>query len=75
MLAPRLAMLCRGTAWNQVRSIPSEKLVDPESGVQSLLEALSSWEKSEEMVTYERFEKAMCKVQQKNDESTMSFTN
>eukprot|EP00435_Cladocopium_sp_Y103_P025468 s968_g6.t1 len=75
MLAPRLAMLCKGTAWNQVRSIPAAKLTDAENGVSSLLEALSSWEESEEMVTFEKFERALHKVLQKNDESTMSYTN
>eukprot|EP00435_Cladocopium_sp_Y103_P061152 s1573_g22.t1 len=75
MLAPRLAMLCKGTAWNQVRSIPSAKLTDAETGVQSLLEALSSWEESEEMVTFEKFERALYKIVQKPDESTMSYTN
>eukprot|EP00435_Cladocopium_sp_Y103_P037269 s436_g9.t2 len=75
MLAPRLAMLCKGTAWNQVRSIPAEKLTSAETGVTSLLEALASWEETEEMVTFEKFERALYKVLQKSDESTMSFTN
>ena len=75
MLAPRLAMLCKGTAWNQVRSIPSAKLTSAETGVQSLLEALASWEESEEMVTFEKFERALYKIVQKPDESTMSYTN
>ena len=46
MLAPRLAMLCKGTAWNQVRNIPAEKLTSADHGVASLLEALASWEES-----------------------------
>eukprot|EP00435_Cladocopium_sp_Y103_P067100 s130_g29.t1 len=75
MLAPRLAMLCKGTAWNQVRSINAEKLTSGENGVKVLLEALASWEETEEMVTFEKFERALYKIQQKNDESTMSFTN
>ena len=75
MLAARLAVLCRGTAWNQVCGIFSEKLTNAETGVQSLLEALSSWEESEEMVTFEKFERAIYKVIQQADESTMSFTN
>eukprot|EP00435_Cladocopium_sp_Y103_P036457 s436_g9.t1 len=68
-------MLCKGTAWNQVRSIPAEKLTSAETGVTSLLEALASWEETEEMVTFEKFERALYKVLQKSDESTMSFTN
>ena len=75
MLAPRLAMMCKGTAWNQVRNIDSAKLTHPGTGVDSLLAALSSWEESAEMVTFEKFEKALYKVQQKADESTMSYTN
>ncbi len=74
-LAPRLAMLCRGTAWNQVRTIPPEKLVDPTNGVKVFLQSLSTWEESEEMVTFEKFERAMYKILQKSDESTMSFVN
>ena len=30
MLAPRLAMLCKGTAWHQVRALAPELLTDPE---------------------------------------------
>ena len=45
MLAPRLAMLCKGTAWSQVKSIQPDKLTDPDDGVKVLLQALSSWMK------------------------------
>ena len=48
MLAPRLAMLCKGTAWPQVRTIDSSKLTDAENGVKHLLEALSSWQETSE---------------------------
>lgn len=57
MLAPRLAMLCKGTAWGQVRTIASTDLVDPSKGVKRLLEALSSWEEASELKTFEQFEK------------------
>ena len=70
MLAPRLAMLCRGTAWGQVKAISPEKLTDKATGVQTLLAALASWEESAEMKTYELFEKAVYKTMQKSDEST-----
>ena len=73
MLAPRLAMLCRGTAWGQVKSLPSEALTDKKEGVNNLLKALSSWEESTEMKTYELFERALYKT--KADESTTSFVN
>ena len=75
MLAPRLAMLCRGTAWGQVKNIDSASLTDPENGVKSLLAALSSWGESTEMKTYEQFEKAVYKTVQKTDESSMSYVN
>ena len=75
MLAPRLAMLCRGTAWGQVKSLDSSQLVDPENGVKNLLAALSSWEESTEMKTYEQFEKAVYRTTQKSDESSMSYVN
>ena len=75
MLAPRLAMLCRGTAWGQVKSISAEKLTDKKDGVKTLLQALAVWEESAEMKTYELFEKLMYKTTQKADESTTSFVN
>ena len=75
MLAPRLAMLCKGTAWAQVRMIPAEKLTDPDTGVRTLLNALSTWQETAEMQTYEKFEKAMYRVTQKQDESLVSYVN
>ena len=75
MLAPRLAMQCSGTAWGQVRAIRSEELTDPELGVPALLKALSAWEELSEIKTYELFERAVFKTQQKVDETTQSFVN
>ena len=75
MLAPRLAMLCKGTAWAQVKAIRSDKLTDGELGVQHLLEALSTWQETSQMQTYERFEKLIYKTVQKNDESNVSYSN
>eukprot|EP00435_Cladocopium_sp_Y103_P018863 s1565_g4.t1 len=75
MLAPRLAMLCRGTAWGQVKALEASALTDKVNGVKNLLQALASWEESSEMKTYELFEKALYKTTQKNDESTTSFVN
>ena len=43
MLAPCLAMLCKGMAWAQVRAIDGTLLVDPEKGVKTLLQALTKW--------------------------------
>ena len=39
MLAPRLALLMKGTAWAQVKSLDGSKLSDPEGGVKLLLSA------------------------------------
>ena len=75
MLAPRLAMLCRGTAWHQVRGVKPELLMDPENGVSHLLQALATWEESSELKTFELFERALYKTVQKADESTASFVN
>ena len=49
MLAPRLALQCRGTAWHQVRAIKPELLTDPEHGITHLLSALSTWEELAEL--------------------------
>ncbi|CAE7543717.1 unnamed protein product, partial [Symbiodinium pilosum] len=75
MLAPRLAMLCKGTAWSQVKSIQPDKLTDPDDGVKVLLQALSSWDEAAELQTYDKCEKALYRIQQKGDETTMSFVN
>eukprot|EP00435_Cladocopium_sp_Y103_P038044 s2038_g10.t1 len=75
MLAPRLALLCKGTAWSQVKTIAPEKFTSPEDGVKNLLKALEVWQESEELQTYDQFEKAFYKVSQKGDESVVSFVN
>ena len=62
-------MLCRGTAWCQVWHLDPMKLVDLENGVTYLLEALSPWEETNELKTFELFEKALYKVVQKTDEA------
>ena len=73
MLAPRLALLCRGTAWAQVRAMDASKLSDPNTGVKHLLAALAGWEESAEMKTFDLFERAVYKTTQRADESTMSY--
>ena len=75
MLAPRLAMLCKGTAWGQVKALSPADLTNATTGVKSLLNALSSWEEAAELKTFEQFEKAIYKVVQKSDEATNSFVN
>lgn len=73
-LAPRLAMLCKGTAWHQVRQLTPEKLTDGDTGLDYLLTALSAWEETSELKTYELFEKALYKVTQRPDEAAHSFS-
>lgn len=75
MLAPRLAMQCKGTAWHQVRSLSPELLTDQTNGVKHFLAALQSWEESAELRTFELFERAIYKTVQKADESTQSYVN
>ena len=36
MLAPRLALLMKGTAWAQIKAVDGAKLSDPEGGVKLL---------------------------------------
>ena len=55
-------MLCKGTAWSQVRQLDPKKLTKADSGVEYLLAALSAWEETSEMKTYELFERALYKV-------------
>ena len=75
MLAPRLAMQMKGAAWGQVKTLNPKHLADPDRGVETLLKAVSTWEESAELRAYENFEKALYKVNQKADESTMSYVN
>ena len=75
MLAPRLALQMRGTAWGQVKLLDASKLADPETGVETLLSAVAKWEESAELRAYENFEKALYRITQRPDESTMSYVN
>ena len=74
-LAPRLAMLMKGTAWAQIKAADAAKLTDPENGIKVLLQAIATWEEAAELQTYDKFERALYRVSQKADESTMSFVN
>ena len=75
MLAPRLALQMRGTAWAQAKLLDPTKLSDPTTGVETLLSAVATWEESAELRAYENFEKALYRIIQRPDESTMSFVN
>ena len=73
-LAPRLAMLCKGTASSQERHLEPIKLVDPENRVKYLLDAFSPWEEITELKTFELFVKALYKVTQRPDKAAHSYT-
>ena len=75
MLAPRLAMLLKGTAWAQIKSMDTEKLTDPDQGIKILLESIATWEEAVEMQVYDRFEKALYRTTQRSDEVTQSYVN
>ena len=75
MLAPRLAMLMKGTAWAQVKGLDAEKLMDPTTGVKTLMSAISTWEEAEELQVYEKFERALYRTTQRADETTQSYVN
>ena len=68
-------MLCKGTAWHQVRALAPELLTDPTNGIKHYLAALESWEESTELRTIELFDRAIYKIVQKPDESTQSYVN
>lgn len=53
-----------------MRHLDPKKLTDKENGVEHLLRALSAWEETSDMQT---FEKALYKVAQKSDEATHSY--
>ena len=48
MLAPRLAMLMKGTAWAQIKNADAQKLADPTEGIKVILAAVSTWEEAAE---------------------------
>ena len=75
MLAPRLAMLMKGTAWAQIKQLDTAQLTDPEKGIEVLLASISTWDEAEEMQLYDKFEKALYRTTQRSDETTQSFVN
>jgi hypothetical protein len=75
MLGPRLAMLMKGTACAQIKAADTAKLADPDTGIEVLLSAVATWEESAELQTYEKFEKALYRIVQRNDETIMSYVN
>ena len=58
-----------------MKSLDATTLTVPVNEVKALLLALSSWDEAAELQTYEKFEKALFRVQQHSDETTMSYVN
>ncbi|CAE7231149.1 GIP [Symbiodinium sp. CCMP2592] len=75
LLAPRAALLCKGTAFKKVSKIPADKLKSSdESGVKLLVATLGgSWGKTALEEKYDTFEKAIYSTSQKADETNDSY--
>ena len=74
-LAPRAALQCKGSAFQKVVRIPTEKLkVNDLTGVQLLVTTLGGvWGKTTLEDKYEKFERAIYGVSQRSDESNESY--
>ena len=74
-LAPRAALQCKGSAFQKVVRIPTEKLkVNDLTGVQLLVTTLGGvWGKTTLEDKYEKFERAIYGVSQRGDESNESY--
>ena len=74
-LAPRAALQCRGSAFQKVMRLSTDKLkVNNLSGVQLLVKTLGgAWGKTVLKDKYEKFERAIYGISQKNDESNESY--
>ena len=73
-LAPRLALLCKGTAWDKVKQLDKAKLAS-EDGVKLILQALKRWEEPSEQVDFDKYEMALFKTVQLADETNQSYLN
>ena len=74
-LAPRAALQCKGSAFQKVVRIPTEKLkVNDLTGVKLLVQTLGGvWGKTTLEDKYEKFEQAIYGISQKSDESNESY--
>eukprot|EP00435_Cladocopium_sp_Y103_P040673 s1143_g11.t1 len=74
-LAPRAALMCKGSAFQKVVRIPTEKLkVNDQKGVELLVTTLGGvWGKTTLEDKYEKFERAIYGVSQRSDESNESY--
>ena len=74
-LAPRAALMCKGSSFQKVMRIQPEKLkVNSDNGVKLLVETLGGvWGETSLEDRYEKFERAMFGLSQKSDESNESY--
>ena len=75
LLAPRAALLCEGSAFKKVSSLPADKLKSSDdSGVKLLVATLGgSWGRTDVEVKYDTFERAIFGTVQKSDETNDSY--
>ncbi|CAE7320417.1 GIP [Symbiodinium sp. KB8] len=75
LLAPRAALLCEGTAFKKIASLPPEKLKSTDdSGIKLIVSTLGgSWGKTKLEEKYDCFEKAIYGTTQKADETNDSY--
>jgi len=73
--APRAALQCRGSAFQKVVRLPPEKLkVNSLEGTKLIVKTLGGvWGKTVLEDRYEKFERAIYGISQKNDESNESY--
>ena len=74
-LAPRAAMLCKGSAFQKLLRVSPEKLkVNSQDGVKLIVTTLGGvWGKTTLETKYEKFEKALYGISQRSDESNDSY--
>ena len=74
-LAPRAAMLCKGSAFQKLLRVSPEKLkVNSQEGVKLIVTTLGGvWGKTTLETKYEKFEKALYGISQRSDESNDSY--
>ena len=75
LLGPRVAMNCKGSAFQRVMRIPPEKLkASGAQGVKAVIAALGGvWGKAKHEDKFEKFERAIFSTQQKPDETHESY--
>ena len=75
LLAPRVAMQCKGSAFQRIMRLnPADLKVNTPKGVEAIVKALGGvWGKSKHESKFEKFEKALYTTSQKGDETHESY--